>query len=297
MSHEGVKGKMSAIEIDNLSYCYRDNGECCLALEDINLDIPSGEFVCLIGHSGCGKSTLLSLLAGLAKPTTGSIKVDGQPINGPSLDRAMVFQHYSLFPWMKVAKNVAFSASQAAKKRGNPLSKEEVGRRVEFYLEKVGMLDSASKYPFQLSGGMQQRVAIARTLAMESDILLLDEPFGALDARSRSDLQRLLVELWQNASPRKTVVFVTHDLNEALLLATKVVAMRPKHIARVFDVDFPRPRDIDDLVLDPGFRRLREELMSIFYLDKGAGTCGMQPHIEDDASRGILNYADIQGGA
>lgn len=288
---------MSNIDIENASYCYRDAAGSYLALDDINLHIESGEFVCLIGHSGCGKSTLLSLLAGLAMPDSGSIKVDGVPITGPSIDRTMVFQNYSLFPWMKVAKNVAFSIRHAAKRRGQEISKEEIDQRVKRNLEQVGMLDSADKYPFQLSGGMKQRVAIARALAMDSDILLLDEPFGALDAKNRADLQRLLVELWRSAEPRKTVVFVTHDLNEALLLATKVVAMRPKRIERVLDVSFPVSRDDRDLSLCPAYREMYDELMSIFYLDKGKGMCGYERPQEDDDAQGILHYADIQGGA
>lgn len=288
---------MSKIQIEDVTFCYRDNGEVYLALDNINLTIDAGEFVCLIGHSGCGKSTLLSLLAGLNKPDAGSIKIDGVPVSGPSVDRAMVFQNYSLFPWMSASKNVALSIKQAYRVRGERIAKEEIQKKVDHYLSQVGMLESASKYPFQLSGGMQQRVAIARALAMESDTLLLDEPFGALDARNRADLQNLLVELWQSSGKKLTVVFVTHDLNEAMLLSTKIVAMRPRRIDTVFDDDFPRPRILDDLLLDPRFRQMRDDLMSIFYKDKGKGLCGMREPEQDDDARGILHYADIQGGA
>lgn len=287
---------MNCIDIKNVSYCYRDNNEICLALEDINLSIDSGEFICLIGHSGCGKSTLLSLLAGLMQPDSGMIEVDGVPIKKPSVARAMVFQHYSLFPWMKVSKNVAYSIKQAYRHKGIDLSKSEIEKRVNRYLDEVGMLHAANKYPFQLSGGMQQRVAIAKALAMESDILLLDEPFGALDARSRTELQHLLIDLWHNSKHRRTVVFVTHDLTEALLLATRIVMMKPKHIERVVEVDFPRPRDLDELCVDPRFRALRKELLEGFYED---GTNENQASFgpANDDAEGILHYDDIQGGA
>ncbi len=253
---------MAAIDLKNVSYCYRDSNEVTLALDSIDLSIADGEFVCLVGHSGCGKSTLLSLLAGLNKPDVGEVLVDGAPVKGPSTSRAMVFQHYSLFPWMTVKKNVAFSIRHSQRRAG----KDEAEREAEKYLAEVGMADAAQKFPFQLSGGMQQRVAIARALAMESDILLLDEPFGALDARNRQALQELLVELWHNAEHRRTVVFVTHDLSEALLLADRIVFMVPKRIERVVDVDFPRPRDLAELTLDPAFRAMRKELMGLFYL-------------------------------
>lgn len=286
---------MSSIDIQNVSYCYRDDSEVYLALEDISLSIPSGEFVCLVGHSGCGKSTLLSLLAGLAMPDTGSISVDGRPVTGPDPSRAMVFQHYSLFPWMRVSRNVAFSIEHS----GRSLSKGKVDEEVQRYLAEVGMAEAAGKYPFQLSGGMQQRVAIARALAMESDILLLDEPFGALDARNRAELQRLLVDLWRNASRKRTVVFVTHDLSEALLLADRIVFMRPKRIERIVEVDFPRPRSLEELTLDPAFRRLRTELLELFYLDSASHGCSdaVSDYRKTDDELGMLHYDDIQGGA
>lgn len=291
---------MSRIDISHVSYCYRDNNEVFLALEDIDLHISDGEFVCLVGHSGCGKSTLLSLLAGLATPDAGSVEVDGARVTGPSTSRAMVFQHYSLFPWMKVAANVAFSIRHAGAE-GRRLSKGEANDRALKYLAEVGMSDAADKFPFQLSGGMQQRVAIARALAMESDILLLDEPFGALDARNRQELQELLLSLWHNAEQRRTVVFVTHDLSEALLLADRIVFMVPKHIERVVDVDFPRPRNLEELSFNPRFRAMRAELMELFYLDDraedDAESYPTRKDASDDDAQGILHYGDVQGGA
>lgn len=288
---------MGRIDINGVSYCYRDNNEVYLALEDIDLHVTDGEFICLIGHSGCGKSTLLSLLAGLAMPDAGTVEVDGIRVTGPSTSRAMVFQHYSLFPWMKVVKNVAFSIRHAGQKMG----RDEACARALEYLKEVGMADAANKYPFQLSGGMQQRVAIARALAMESDILLLDEPFGALDARNRQELQELLLDLWHNAEYRRTVVFVTHDLSEALLLADRIVFMVPKHIECIVDVDFPRPRNLEKLSLDPHFREMRIELMELFYMDECDEIDSGSPHnrrevLTNDDPDGILHYDNVQGG-
>lgn len=288
---------MGRIDINGVSYCYRDNNEVYLALEDIDLHVTDGEFICLIGHSGCGKSTLLSLLAGLAMPDAGTVEVDGIRVTGPSTSRAMVFQHYSLFPWMKVVKNVAFSIRHAGQKMG----RDEACARALEYLKEVGMADAANKYPFQLSGGMQQRVAIARALAMESDILLLDEPFGALDARNRQELQELLLDLWHNAEHRRTVVFVTHDLSEALLLADRVVFMVPKHVERIVDVDFPRPRNLEKLSLDPHFRKMRSELMELFYVDERDEIDSGSPRnrrevLTNDDPDGILHYDNVQGG-
>ena len=288
---------MGRIDINGVSYCYRDNNEVYLALEDIDLHVTDGEFICLIGHSGCGKSTLLSLLAGLAMPDAGTVEVDGIRVTGPSTSRAMVFQHYSLFPWMKVVKNVAFSIRHAGQKMG----RDEACARALEYLKEVGMADAANKYPFQLSGGMQQRVAIARALAMESDILLLDEPFGALDARNRQELQELLLDLWHNAEHRRTVVFVTHDLSEALLLADRIVFMVPKHIECIVDVDFPRPRNLEKLSLDPHFREMRSELMELFYMDECDEIDSGSPHhrrevLTNDDPDGILHYDNVQGG-
>ncbi|WP_102373683.1 ABC transporter ATP-binding protein [Raoultibacter massiliensis] len=266
---------MGAIDIEDVCYAYPESETGEFALSDVSLAIASGEFICLIGHSGCGKSTLLSLLAGLSAPSRGFIAIDGAPIEGPSTSRAMVFQHYSLFPWMTAVNNVAFSIRRADRS----VSKSDSLKRAHAYLEKVGMDGEAGKYPYQLSGGMQQRVAIARALSMESDILLLDEPFGALDAKNRAELQELLVELWSGVDRKKTVVFVTHDLTEAILLADRIVFMRPGRIEKTIPVDFPRPRDLSGLEHDCCYQALRSELLSLFYLDEeqtdGAGEKGV----------------------
>ncbi len=263
---------MASIDIEGVSYTYPDQEAAEPVLRDVSLAIGDGEFLCLVGHSGCGKSTLLSLLAGLNAPSAGRILVDGRPIEGPSTERAMVFQHYSLFPWMTAVKNVAFSIRRANK----GVSKSDASARALEYLEKVGMARDADKYPYQLSGGMQQRVALARALAMESDILLLDEPFGALDAQNRAALQELLVELWAGAQPKKTVVFVTHDLEEAVLLADRIVFMRPGRVERVMPVDLERPRSLGGFEHDARYQHLRADLRALFHLDEGVASAGCE---------------------
>lgn len=246
---------MGRIDINGVSYCYRDNNEVYLALEDIDLHVTDGEFICLIGHSGCGKSTLLSLLAGLAMPDAGTVEVDGIRVTGPSASRAIVFQHYSLFPWMKVVKNVAFSIRHA----GQKMDRDEACARALEYLKEVGMADAANKCPFQLSGGMQQRVAIARALAPQPRVLLMDEPFGALDAQTRAQMQNYLLEVWHNIDI--TVIFVTHDLDEAVYLSDRILALKanPGEVNEVIEVPVPRPR-APDMLLSPEFQATRRHI-------------------------------------
>lgn len=252
---------MPVIQLKDVAYCYCDRGVISRALLDVNLTIDNGEFVCIVGHSGCGKSTLLSLLAGLLKPSCGQILIDGTPLNGPDPSRAMVFQHYSLFPWMRVQANVAFSIQHSL----HLTNKRDAQKKALVYLEKVGMEQAKDKFPFQLSGGMQQRVALARALAMQSDTLLLDEPFGALDAKNRLELQQLLIHLWEIAETKPTVVFVTHDLDEALLLADRIVFMRPESIMGIYEVPFKRPRNLETLALQSDYQELKATLFSNFY--------------------------------
>ena len=247
---------MSAIELRELSFRYDDGARSRKVLEQIELNIRDGEFLCVIGASGCGKSTLLRILAGLEKPEQGQVLVDGQTVTGPGTDRMIVFQDYALFPWMKAIRNISFAV-----KRARHVSTAEADRIAEEFLEKVEMRDSAMLYPYQLSGGMKQRIAIARALAMDTDILLLDEPFGALDAKIRRQLQDLLLTLWMNeGKTKKTVVFVTHDINEAVLLADRVIYMKPGRIERELAIDLPRPRSKHE----EGFERYREELLRLF---------------------------------
>ena len=256
---------MAEIEIRGLSFSYKDHNKSFQALDDITLRIDDGEFICVIGQSGCGKTTLLRLLAGLQLPTAGEIRINGNVVDGPGPNRSIVFQNYTLFPWMTAQENVQFGVKAARK----DLSRREITEISDIFLQKVDIWDAADKYPYQLSGGMRQRVAIARALAMDTDILLLDEPFGALDTKIRRELQALLESLWDNGGERKTVVFVTHDINEALRLADRIIYMQPGKIAADIPVDLPRPRNASDSETDGRIKALRRELMVLFYRDGG----------------------------
>jgi len=208
------------------------------ALAPIDLTIPKGEFVCMIGASGCGKSTLLRIIAGFEDPTTGSVAMYGKPITGPGSDRGMVFQDYALFPWMTVRENISFGPRQ------RQLPREETARIADEFVRMVGLERFAERYPNQLSGGMKQRVAIARVLANDASILLMDEPFGALDALTREQLQNELLQIWKRTGV--TTIFVTHSVEEAVLLADRVLVMSagPGRIESDFRIDLARPRDV-----------------------------------------------------
>ena len=248
---------MPSIVFKDVDYAYVDASETYLALENINLEIEDGEFLCLVGHSGCGKSTMLSLIAGLEMPTKGQIFIDGKPVEGPGPDRSIVFQNYSLFPWQTALKNVMFAMRQTNKQ----LDKAEIEPRARELLEQVGVADAAERYPSQLSGGMRQRVAIARALAIDAPTMLLDEPFGALDPMIRRRLQEMLLDQWEGACC-KTAVFVTHDIDEALILADRIVFMEPKHIIKTFELPKERSRDVDEL--DPATKAIKEEVLELF---------------------------------
>ena len=252
---------MGRIEAKHLTYTYPDG---FVALDDLNFCIEDGEFVCIVGHSGCGKSTLLRLISGLALPTSGELTLDGVPITGPGLDRAVVFQQYSLFPWKTALRNVSYGLHQAKP----DLSKPEVRERSLEMLERVGMKDAANLFPFQLSGGMKQRVAIARAFILDSDTLLLDEPFGALDQHRRMQLQKMLLDLWERGEKRKTVIFVTHDIDEAILLADRILFMEPGKIVKTFTIDFNAERDSAELAKDPRCTEVRKELLELFAADR-----------------------------
>lgn len=250
---------MPAISFKDVEYSYVDNNETYLALENVNLEVEDGEFLCLVGHSGCGKSTMLNLLAGLAAPTKGEILIDGKPVEGPGPDRSVVFQSYSLFPWQTALKNVAFAFRSTHEGAG----KEEARGRAMELLAQVGVADAANRYPFQLSGGMRQRVAIARALAIDAPVMLLDEPFGALDPMIRRRLQDLMLDLWAGACC-KTAVFVTHDIDEAMILADRIVFMEPKHIIRAFDLPKDRKRDVESQYSDPELKAIKDEILELF---------------------------------
>jgi len=261
---------MAKIELRDVFLEYEDDGERFPALEDINLTIGQGEFVCVIGPSGCGKSTMISLLEGLIFPTRGKATIDGQEIRGPGKDRCVVFQHYSLFAWFTARQNVSFGIKQVAK----GLSPKDIDEMSMDALEKVRLRDYADKYPHQLSGGMQQRVAIARGLAMDPQILLMDEPFGAIDTKNRIDLQYLLLSLCANEKRKKTVVFVTHDVDEAIYLADRIIYMDPRVIRE--DIPVKRApvrsdplRDRSKLFSSDEYRDLHRHLMGLFYRQIG----------------------------
>ena len=226
------------LSIKNLNKTYHtEEGDEVVALSDINLDVADKELVCFIGPSGCGKTTLLRITAGLEKPDSGTLTVNNEPIKGPGPDRGMVFQEYSLFPWRTVLKNITFSLEL------KKIPKNEREKIARDFLEIVGLSKFADSYPHELSGGMKQRVAIARALVNDPDVLLMDEPFGAVDAQTRNRLQHELLNIWEKK--KKTVLFITHSVDEAVFLADKVVVFtaRPGRIKEVISIDLPRPRE------------------------------------------------------
>ena len=230
-----------SIEIKNINKSFDGRGKNLSVLENINLNINDGELVCLLGPSGCGKTTLLRLIAGLDHPTSGEIVANGEVVEKPSGDRAVIFQQYSLFPWLTVLQNVTFGLEMSGG------SKEENVKAAERYLESVGLLDFKDSYPHELSGGMKQRVAIIRSLLNHSPILLMDEPFSALDMQNRHKLQEQLIGVWKRFE--NTIVFVTYDVDEAVYLADKIVLLdkNPGKIAEVIPVDLERPRKRDSV--------------------------------------------------
>lgn len=239
------------LTIDNITKSFQRSGKQSLqALENINLTINEGEFISLLGPSGCGKSTLLSIIAGLTKPSTGSIMLNNQEVTEPGPDKSMVFQEPALFPWMSVKENVTFPLRKK-------LSKQDREASAAHYLKMVHLSQFAENYPHELSGGMQQRVAIARALAMDSGLLLMDEPFGALDEQTRHVLQEEVEKIWLDT--KKTIVFVTHSIREAMKLSDRIIIMsaRPGTIISDFKVDLKRPRQQKDMAA------LEEEVMAI----------------------------------
>jgi len=228
------------VALDAISLSYRTtSGESLLALDNINLEVRPGEFLCIVGPSGCGKSTLLHLIAGLCPQTSGKILVDGKPVNGPGTDRILIFQELGLFPWLTVGGNVEFGMKM------KNLPKAEREERAQYYLRLVHLLNFRDSYIHQLSGGMRQRVALARALATEPDVLLMDEPFAALDAQTRDLLHDELERIW--AETNRTIIFVTHNVREAVRLGDRVALMtfRPGRVKQEFSVNLPRPRQME----------------------------------------------------
>jgi nitrate/nitrite transport system ATP-binding protein len=256
------------LSVSDLSMAFpaKGNGRF-LALDSISMEVAKNEFVCLIGHSGCGKSTLLNLIAGLLMPTSGSIVCQQKPIRGPGPDRAMVFQSHALLPWMTCYQNVDLAVQQVF---GRTLKPVDLKHKVEQALRLVHLEHAMHKYPYEISGGMKQRVGIARALAVAPRVLLLDEPFGALDALTRASLQDELVRIVE--SIRATVVMVTHDIDEALLLGDRVLMMTNGPAARIGDVlevALPRPRNRLELATNPQYSAYRQCLLKFLYQKQG----------------------------
>jgi len=229
------------LDIRDMSYNYWIEAEqqSFVAFEDVNLQVRQGEFLCIVGPSGCGKTTLLNVVAGLLKYEIGSMRLAGQPVNGPGVDRAMVFQQASLLPWRTVRGNVRYGMQMQRR-----FDKEEINQRADRFIDMVGLHGFEDRFPAALSGGMQQRVNLARALATDPNVLLMDEPFAALDAQTREFMQAELLKIWAQAN--KTVVFITHQIDEAVFLADRVAVMgtRPGRIKQIFDVPFERPRQL-----------------------------------------------------
>lgn len=244
--------------IKDLSFSYPGTDK--LVLKDINMDVAEGEFVSILGQSGCGKSTLLRLLAGLEKQTSGEILIDGKPFSGPSLSRGVVFQDYGLFPWMTAGENIMLALRQRFPER----DKKELREVAVNMLQSVGLDKGVyNKLPKELSGGMKQRCAIARAFGIDPPILLMDEPFGALDAVTRARLQDMVLELWRKQEPKKTVFFVTHDVDEAILLSTKIFVLGQSPSNVIFSCDIPSDGRTtrETQFEDPKFLNLRNTLI------------------------------------
>lgn len=263
-----TQGKMAQAQsspylaIANLSKVYPTPQGDYVVLNDVNLTVEAGEFVAVIGHSGCGKSTLLNMVSGFNQPTTGTVQLAGQPIREPGPDRMVVFQGYALLPWLTVYENV-YLAVQTVRTDLNAAAKREL---VHAHLQMVGLTEAVAKYPTQISGGMRQRVAIARALAVRPEILILDEPFGALDAMTKEELQEELLTIWQEH--RCTVLMITHDIDEALFLADRLVLMTngpAATIGEVLTIPFERPRDRERLLEDPDYYKLRNYILDYLY--------------------------------
>jgi nitrate/nitrite transport system ATP-binding protein len=264
----------SFLSIENLTQKYPDGkGGEFTVFENSTFGIEKGEFVCILGHSGCGKSTIMNILAGLAEPTSGVVKMDGYALSGPSLDRGVVFQNYSLLPWLTALKNVTFGVAA----RFPDWSKQQIEDHSIAFLEKVGLSgDAINRKPSQLSGGMRQRVSIARAFANEPKLLLLDEPFGALDALTRGTIQEELLKVWSGTD--QTVFMITHDIDEAILLADRILLMTNGPLARVaesVEITIPRPRVRTEIVENPNYYAIRNHLVQ--FLGKRSAELAGQP--------------------
>jgi ABC-type nitrate/sulfonate/bicarbonate transport system ATPase subunit len=260
-------GDRSAFSQPKMEVCgvyksFQVQGKPLMVLQNIDLQLYPGEFICLVGASGCGKSTLLNIVAGLDSPSAGQIVVDGEPVTGPGSDRGMVFQGYTLYPWLTVSNNIAFGL----KLRG--MRRAEIRERVSYYLDVVGLTPFAKAYPKQLSGGMKQRVAIARALANEPQVLLMDEPFGALDAQTKEQMQQFLLELWERT--HTSVMMITHDVEEAIFLSQRIYVMSrsPGRIKLEVPVNLPLDRDLE-IKLSAEFVAIKRDIIHALRADEG----------------------------
>lgn len=251
------------VEVEGVSKVYpkKDGGEAVI-LEDVNLTVNEGEFICVIGHSGCGKSTLLDMISGFRQPTAGEVRVAGKRVSEPGPDRMVVFQNYALLPWKTAFENIYLAVHAVYPDK----SKEEKTDIVNKHLAMVGLEEAANKKPKQLSGGMKQRVSIARALSIYPEVLILDEPFGALDAITKEELQEELLQIW--SQHKVTVLMITHDIDEALFLADRVVMMTngpAATIGEIMEVPFPRPRERAALMEDPNYYTLRNYALDFLF--------------------------------
>ncbi|MQQ10317.1 ATP-binding cassette domain-containing protein [Epibacterium sp. SM1979] len=274
------------LSIERLTQQFPDGaGGTLTVFENSTFGVEKGEFVCILGHSGCGKSTIMNILAGLAEPTSGVVKMDGKHVSGPSLDRGVVFQNYSLLPWLSALKNVTFGV----KARYPGWSKDKVEAHAKEYLAMVGLDGEViNRKPSQLSGGMRQRVSIARAFANQPKLLLLDEPFGALDALTRGTIQDELIKVWSQTE--QTVFMITHDIDEAILLADRILLMTNGPFARVaesVEITIPRPRNRTEIVEHPNYYAIRNHLVQ-FLGQRSKELAGQQSHGDDQSPESVV---------
>jgi NitT/TauT family transport system ATP-binding protein len=277
-----LKQREVILEVKGLGKTFQSHQGEVTALQDINFKTHRRELVCVIGPSGCGKSTLIRILAGLESHTSGEVLLDGKPVNGPGRDRGMVFQGYTLFPWLTVKKNVMFGLEM------NNAGRNEAESQARQWLELVGLSKFADAYPHQLSGGMKQRVAIARALANQPRILLMDEPFGALDAQTRAKMQNHLLEIWKNIDI--TILFITHDLDEAIFLADRILVLKahPGAVQELIEVPVPRPRSAMQ-TSSPEFQATKARLEALIHPPSDKATHGE----DDDIVPSVIRMTDV----
>ena len=277
-----LKQREVVLEVKGLGKTFESKQGPVTALHDIHFKTHQRELVCVIGPSGCGKSTLIRILAGLESPTTGQVLLDGQPVERPGRDRGMVFQGYTLFPWLTVKKNVMFGLEM------NQAGRNEAESEARQWLELVGLTRFADAYPHQLSGGMKQRVAIARALANRPRILLMDEPFGALDAQTRAKMQSHLLEIWKNIDI--TILFITHELDEAIFLADRILVLKahPGEVQELIEVPVPRPRSLAQIT-SPEFQATKARLEALIHPPLADG----EAHDDEGVTPNVIRFTNV----